>query len=101
MRFDASEDFALEMDRTDPLAAFRSKFHIPRDEHGQDLIYFVGHSLGLQPLSARTEVGRELDRWAKLGVAGHFRGELPWIRYHESIMPSMADLVGATVDEIV
>ncbi len=101
MRFEATEAFALEMDRADPLASFRQRFHIPKDQQGRDLIYFVGHSLGLQPRATRAAIEQELDRWAHLGVDGHFRGDVPWTHYHDVIAPPMSALVGATAEEIV
>jgi kynureninase len=99
MQFETTEAFALDLDQADPLASLRKEFHIPRDARGGDLIYFVGHSLGLQPMSTRAAVGRELDRWADLGVEGHFRGESPWTLYQEILAPKMAALVGAGAEE--
>ena len=59
--FSADEDFALQLDREDPLRAFRDKFHLPLGKNGKPLIYFAGNSLGLMPKSARQIVEEELD----------------------------------------
>jgi kynureninase len=99
MRPDA--DFALEMDRGDPLAGFRDAFLIPRRADGSPVVYFCGHSLGLQPKGVRPLVERELDAWAERGVEGHFRGEAPWYSYHELLRDSGARLVGARPGEVV
>jgi kynureninase len=99
MRPDA--DFALEMDRGDPLARFRDAFLIPPRADGSPVVYFCGHSLGLQPKGVRPLVEQELDAWARLGVEGHFRGEAPWYSYHELLRDSGARLVGARPGEVV
>ena len=51
-RFRLGENFAREMDASDPLAHFRERFFIPRTDNGKECIYLGGHSLGLQPKSA-------------------------------------------------
>ena len=50
--FRPGEDYAREMDAWDPLAAFRSRFHLPRGADWNPPIYFTGNSLGRQPRSA-------------------------------------------------
>ena len=67
-----SESRALEMDRQDPLADFRERFHIPRTESGEEEIYLCGNSLGLQPRSIQEALDQEIGDWARLGVGGHF-----------------------------
>ena len=68
--------------------------------NGQPVTYLCGHSLGLQPSHAADYVQLELDRWANLGVDGHFVGEDPWMTYHESLAIPMAYIVGATPAEV-
>jgi kynureninase len=99
--FSVAEDLARHLDASDPLAAFRERFHLPRRPDGSPLIYFCGHSLGLMPRSARTLVLQELDAWAEHGVEGHFRGDAPWYSYHELVRDAGARLVGARPDEVV
>lgn len=86
---------AAELDAADPLARFRDEFEIPGE------IYLVGNSLGALPKRARDYVDTEFDRWADLGVEGHFTGELAWKDYHELTTDQLARLVGAGRDEVV
>jgi kynureninase len=101
MDFGPDEDFARHLDAADPLARFREQFHIPRRADGQPVIYFCGHSLGLQPKAVRGLVGQELDDWADLGVEGHFKERTPWYSYHELFRVAGARLVGARPGEVV
>lgn len=88
-------------DKSDPLAQFRSEFHIPLHHDGSETTYLVGHSLGLQPKSTAESVNEVLEKWQTLGVQGHFKGEFPWMPYHEFLTKPMADLVGALPEEVV
>ena len=101
MQFETGLEFARQLDRDDPLAHFRDEFNIPRQGDGSPEIYLCGNSLGLQPKRARDYVTAELDKWATLGVKGHFSGEHPWMPYHEFLAESSAALVGASADEVV
>lgn len=92
--------WALAQDAADPLARFRSQFHIPRHD-GREMHYFVGNSLGLQPLGAAAAITEELQRWAEIAVEGHFRGERPWMHYHATLREPMARVVGALPSEVV
>ncbi|GMG86793.1 kynureninase [Biformimicrobium ophioploci] len=101
MQFQSGLEFAQRMDREDPLASFRGQFSIPRTSDGAEEIYLCGNSLGLQPKLAREYVAQELDKWAELGVKGHFDCEHPWMPYHEFLTEAAASLVGANTDEVV
>jgi len=92
--------YAQEQDANDPLRAYRERFYFPSFS-SSELLYFTGHSLGLQPKSVRGAVGLELDEWAKFGVEGHFHSTNPWYSYHELLTPTMADIVGANQSEVV
>src|SRR5215212_7444569 len=92
---EATLDYARRADRADPLRMFRSRFALPRDANGAELIYLAGHSLGLLPLAARTAINDELDDWAKLGVLGHESARRPWIPYHENLTAGLQHLTGA------
>ena len=85
----------------DPLAGFAAEFHHPYDAQGRKMLYFGGHSLGLQPKSAALFVEQELKNWQRLGVLGHTLGERPWIPYHERAAAALAALVGAETSEVV
>ena len=92
---------ARELDGADALAPLRQRFALPQGADGVARTYLCGHSLGLQPLGARTLIGEELDSWARLAVEGHERGRRPWVPYHENLAPGLAALAGAGVDEVV
>ena len=62
---------AQARDARDPLAGFRARFALPRDERAEPLVYLCGHSLGLLPLAARELVNEELEEWARLAVQAH------------------------------
>ena len=99
--FHPGEDLARALDAEDPLAPFRARFHIPERAPGSPVLYFAGNSLGLQPRGAAELVTRELEAWARQGVAGHFGGTAPWYTYHELVRDPLARLVGASPDEVV
>ena len=66
----------------------------------RECIYLCGHSLGLQPKSAKSYIESVLQQWAQMGVHGHFEGDQPWNSFENSNKPLMAKLVGAKLDEI-
>lgn len=99
--FENSLEFAQRMDEQDELKSYRNKFHIPKDKNGEDVIYFCGNSLGLQPVTTRAIINEELDDWAELGVEGHFNAKRPWKYYHEFLTEYSANLVGAKNEEVV
>jgi len=94
-------EYALEQDKNDELASYRNQFHIPKDKHGNDLIYMTGNSLGLQPKTTKAHINQELEDWANLGVEGHFEAKNPWLPYHEFLTKNMANVVGAKPIEVV
>src|SRR5258708_10450087 len=91
---------AAAQDAADPLAGFAREFHHPHDTEGRKLLYFGGHSLGLQPKSAAAMIEEELGDWRRLGVLGHHEATRPWIPYHERAAPALAVLVGALDGEV-
>lgn len=99
--YQAGAAFAAEMDALDPLAKYRSQFHIPKHSDGSECVYLCGHSLGLQPKRVREYIEQELLDWERLGVEGHFRGKHPWMPYHRLLTERTARLVGATPMEVV
>jgi kynureninase len=92
---------AAAQDAADPLAGFAAEFHHPQDSTGRKILYFGGHSLGLQPKSAAAMIEQELSDWRHLGVLGHHQATRPWIPYHERAAPGLAELVGGTESEVV
>jgi kynureninase len=99
--FSTDEGYALRLDREDPLAACRDRFHIPPRPDGSPVIYFCGNSLGLQPKAAADRLGEDLEAWARLAVDAHFKAPAPWYSYHEQFRESGARLVGARPGEVV
>jgi kynureninase len=94
-------DFAGEMDRADPLAAYRERFHFPKGKDGSDIVYLTGNSLGLMPKAAREYVNEELESWETLALEGHVKGTHPWLPYHEFLTEQMARVIGAKPIETV
>ncbi len=100
MTFEPTLEFARSLDDADPLRDWRERFHFPTLD-APELVYFTGHSLGLQPKTVRKAVELELDEWASYGVEGHFHSTNPWYSYHELLTPPMAAIVGAKGSEVV
>ena len=100
MNFDPTLEYARQQDAADPLRAYRDQFLFP-SLGTEELVYFTGHSLGLQHKSVRQAVQLELDEWERYGVEGHFHSTNPWYSYHERLTPPMARIVGAMESEVV
>ena len=101
INFESTESFAQNLDEQDALRNFRDKFHIPKQESGEDVLYFTGNSLGLQPKTTRTYIEQELKDWENWGVEGHFHAKRAWMPYHELLTDSLAKIVGAKPIEVV
>ncbi len=99
--FQTTEDFAVAMDTRDPLARYREQFYFPKTNGGDDSIYLCGHSLGLQPVSAKEYLEQELQDWAQFGVEGHFHAKNPWMPYHRLLTEQTAAIAGAEPIEVV
>lgn len=95
---------ARALDAADELRPLRRQFELPQ-ERGKPLTYLCGHSLGLMPRGVRGRIDAELERWSKLGVDGHFPDARSthggWLDYHVQFAGPLAELVGATRDEVV
>ncbi len=98
---DLTKEYAQTLDHGDALNSFRELFHIPRTKNGDEFVYLVGNSLGLQPKSTATYIQQELDDWANYGVEGHFLAANPWMPYHTFLREKMAKIVGADPMEVV
>src|SRR5690606_24983947 len=64
--FENSRGFAQQLDKEDPLKRFRAEFIIPAAE-GKQQIYFLGNSLGLQPVRTARYMQQVMDTWASYG----------------------------------
>lgn len=100
MHYENTLAFARQLDRDDSLRAWREQFIFPQHK-GENVLYFCGNSLGLQPKTIRRALLNELDQWATHGVEGHFRGDMPWMYYHKFLTGQSARLVGALPHEVV
>src|SRR6478735_5385310 len=92
--------YAKQLDAEDSLKEYRKRFLFPKHE-GQEVVYFTGNSLGLQPASTLSYLQQELNDWAKFGVEGHFLAKNPWLSYHELLTDKMAKIVGALPEETI
>ena len=101
IKLENSLNFAKQLDKDDSLSEYRNLFHIPKDIHNKDLIYFCGNSLGLQPKSTKSFIDKELKDWANLGVKGWSNAKNPWLEYHSYLTNEMANIVGAKPLEVV
>jgi kynureninase len=101
MNYKANSTSPLELDKEDPLSSYRSRFFIPKQKNGEDVIYFAGNSLGLQPKTVREYVEQELKDWETLAVEGHMHAKHPWLPYHEFLTEQTAKIIGAEPNEVV
>lgn len=95
-----SLDYARNLDKNDPLKDYRQQFYIPQAK-GKDAMYFLGNSLGLQPMSTQDEVLTIMENWANFGVEGFFMGDNPWMEYHKKLLPALSNILGAQQNELV
>jgi kynureninase len=100
MQFQNSLSFAQQLDVSDNLKKIRERFIIPAAD-GNPQVYFLGNSLGLQPVSAKNKIQQVLDDWATLGVESFFHAREPWMDYHEKLVNPLAKIVGALPQEVV
>lgn len=100
MKLENNLSFAQSLDATDAMRRFRSRFLLPQ-HNGRDAIYFLGNSLGLQPKGTKTAVDFVLQQWNDLGVESFFKGEKPWLKFHDTLVPTLSKIVGAMPQEVV
>jgi len=100
-QFVTGQNFALTLDKQDPLAHFRDEFIFPKKQNNEPYIYLCGNSLGLQPKKVKSYIEQELSDWSKYGVLGHLRAKNPWYSYHELLTKNLSHIVGAKGHEVV
>jgi kynureninase len=88
MNFDASRNFALQLDSQDELAPFRLEFVIA----DPDLIYMDGNSLGRLPKSAAERVKAAVNEWGSDLIRSWNKG---WWNSPMRVGEKIAKLVGA------
>ncbi|MFC7775348.1 kynureninase [Flavobacterium sp. GCM10027622] len=99
MTFQNTLAFAQQLDAQDELKNYRNEFIFPQ-HNGQNVIYFTGNSLGLQPKRTKQYVDEVMNDWANLAVEGHFYAEKPWWDYQERFAAPLSGIVGAKPSEI-
>jgi kynureninase len=83
MNFQNTNEFAKSLDAKDELKSYKNEFYFPQ-HNNQNVIYFTGNSLGLQPKrSPKNMLMILMDDWANMAVEGHFYSDKPWWDYHE------------------
>lgn len=87
-------------DVKDPLAGMRKQFLIPPHGTGEQ-IYFLGNSLGLQPVRTRAYLDQILNDWATYGVEAFFHAPDAWMNYHDHFLPTLSTVTGAQPHELV
>ena len=100
MTFKKSIEFALELDKKDPLASYQDKFYFPIQNNGDKYIYLCGNSLGLQSKNTEEFVQQELEDWKALELKGIYTPKT-WLPYHEFLSSSYSKIVGAKENEVV
>ncbi|MFT3935660.1 MAG: kynureninase [Chitinophagaceae bacterium] len=99
MRFEATEKFASQLDKKDPLKKFRKRFFYPQHKK-KKAIYFCGNSLGLQPKQTAKAFKQELKDWKTLAIGGYFGAKHPWLFYHENFKQTLSAMMGCQQDEV-
>ncbi len=99
MTFQNTREFAQQLDAQDELKSYRNEFIFPQ-HNGENVIYFTGNSLGLQPKRTKNYVDDVMNDWANLAVEGHFYAEKPWWDYHERFANPLSQIVGAKPSEV-
>lgn len=98
--FKPTLEHARLLDDMDILFSFRERFHFPTHD-GKPVLYFCGNSLGLMPKSTSYLFEKELEDWAKFGVAGHFEAKYPWFSYANQFSKPLSKIVGANESEVI
>ena len=99
MTYQNTAEFARSLDDQDALAPYKSEFIFPQ-HNGNDVIYFCGNSLGLQPKRTKKFVEDVMNDWSEMAVEGHFYADKPWWDYHERLAAPLSKIVGAKSAEI-
>ncbi|XP_078492642.1 kynureninase-like isoform X2 [Ciona intestinalis] len=99
------KEFAKFLDEQDKIAHLRDDFILPSTMHDEaiqlnDIIYLMGHSLGLQPKRTKQLINQSLNSWASKGALSRAKpGEICPTKDEKLALP-MSKLVGAFPDEV-
>jgi kynureninase len=91
--------YARQLNINDGLSSFRNRFLYPT-KNGNQQVYFLGNSLGLQPLKTKKYIDTVLEQWNLYGVEGFFHGNNPWMNYHDHLLDPLSEILGAKPSEI-
>lgn len=97
--FDTQLSLAKEMDAADPLRQWKNEFYFPQ-KNGNNVIYFCGNSLGLQPKRVNQALQNELQTWQQEAIGGYFGGKNPWLYYHDYCKPALSLMMGCSEHEV-
>lgn len=95
-KFNATLEWAQQLDSQDPLHFFRHEFYITKD-----CIYLDGNSLGLLSRRAERTLLESLEDWKTLGINGWMQGTHPWFTLAERLGAMTAPLIGALPEETI
>lgn len=94
MNFEPGKDFALKMDRNDPLKDFRQRFYVPEPK----TVYLDGNSLGRLPIESMQRIARLTEHeWGKRLIRSWNEG---WYTLSEKVSEKIAAITGAEPHEI-
>ncbi|UOQ45246.1 kynureninase [Halobacillus salinarum] len=91
-----SVETVQQMDKQDPLHAFRNEFHLKSDHY-----YMDGNSLGLLSKRAEQSLLTSLEDWKDYGIEGWTDGREPWFYMAEKLGAMTAPLLGAEAEEVI
>jgi kynureninase len=96
MKIETDKSYATTLDAADPLAKFRSRFHLP-----PGCIYFDGNSLGVLAKEGENTLARILEEWKKRGIQAWNDGESPWLTMGQRLGAELAPLLGVAAEEVI
>jgi kynureninase len=92
---DLSREYAIQLDRRDPLAPYRAQFVVP----DPDLIYLDGNSLGRLPKGVAARVQEAVEHeWGRQLIRGWNEG---WWETPHRLGDKIATLVGAAPGQVI
>jgi len=94
--FNASYEYACELDNKDKLAQFKNEFYLQEQK-----IYLDGNSLGLMSKRSEKSLLDIIDSWKIFGIDGWTKGKYPWYFLSEQLGELTAPLIGALPDEVI
>ncbi|MGG0287252.1 kynureninase [Peribacillus butanolivorans] len=94
--FQHTLDYAKQMDKEDTLRCYREEFYLKPNS-----IYMDGNSLGILSKRAERTLLESLADWKEHGIDGWTQGNHPWFFMAEKLGAKIAQLVGASPEEVI